>query len=73
MSRAPTYAEAVSREHVAYLKRSGMSYGQVVGQALDALEGVGLPPKPIATPFDAERAFADAFMRLQHHKIGRVA
>ena len=64
-----TYAESVALEHIAYLRRSGFSWGEIVGMAIDAREMVGVPLISIVTALEVERAFATAYCACQMRRV----
>lgn len=60
-----THAEAVAVEHMAYRRRHGYSWDEVATEAAECLQAVGVPCMTLRYPAQIERAFAQAFARVQ--------
>lgn len=66
-----THAESVAVEHVAYRRRTGMSWARIASEAKSCLVAMGKPaPIHIDRAWEIERAFATAYCAVL---AGRVA
>jgi hypothetical protein len=65
-----TYAEQVALEHIAYRRREGWTWGQIIGEACDCLGEFGLPiPINIGSVSELERAYVAAYASVQHRRL----